>query len=424
MSRKIVQFGMSGLFLVMIWPLWSQIHENQSIEPLIQEALRNNPEIIALQQNLLAARAQIPPMGTLPDPMIKLGAINLPVNTFHFDQEPMTGKQVMLTQRFPFFGTLAVRSELGRQKMEMAEYRLHAKENEIVRKVKESVYNIAYLKQAVVLAEKNLNILDQFVQVASTKYEVGKGLQQDVLRAQVAQSRMKEKDLILKQKERSAEVMLNTLLAREVDDPLEAIPALEAIDVMIFEKDTLFRRSSEHNPMLGMLNAEIAAASAKKRLEKRKYFPYMDLSVAYTQRESIAGRTMPDFFTAQAGFKIPLWFWRRQIKQVKESGLQINEKKAERENMLNGIHQKLFDLMISIDEKRKRIEIYEDGILPLGKQSLEADLSAYTVDKIDFFTLLNSQKQLFNDEMDYIRLMADHEIAKAQLEEVVGERLF
>jgi cobalt-zinc-cadmium efflux system outer membrane protein len=407
----------------MTWSLWSQIHENPSIEPLIQEALRNNPEIIALQQNLQAAQAQISPKSTLPDPMIKLGAINLPVNTFHFDQEPMTGKQVMLTQRFPFFGTLAVQSELGRRKMEMADYRLHAKENEIVRKVKESVYNIAYLKQAIVLAEKNLNILDQFVQVASTKYEVGKGLQQDVLRARVAQSRMKEKVIILKQKERSAEIMLNTLLAREVDDPLEPIPALEA-DEMIFEKDTLFRMSSEHNPMLGMLNAEIAAASAKKRLEKRKYFPYMDLSVAYTQRESIAGRTMPDFFTAQAGFSVPLWFWRRQIKQVKESGLQINEKKAERENLLNGIHQKLFDLMISIDEKRKRIEIYQDGILPLGKQSLEADLSAYTVDKIDFFTLLNSQKQLFNDEMDYIRLMADHEIAKAQLEEVVGERLF
>jgi cobalt-zinc-cadmium efflux system outer membrane protein len=412
-----------GAMIFISSSLYGQNSGFLSLEELIHEALQNNPEIIAFQQNLQAARAEISPMGTLPDPMIKVGAINLPVNTFKFDQEPMTGKQIMLTQRFPFFGTLALKSELGRQKMKIAEYELHAKENEIIRKVKESVYNITYFKQAIVIANQNLDILDQFVQVASKKYETGKGLQQDVLRIQVVQSRMKEKIVMLEQKERSGEIMLNTLLAREADGSLDHIPTFESV-VIVFEKDTVFKKSMEHNPMLGIMDAEIAAASARKRLTKRNYSPDLDITVAYTQREDIVGRIMTDFFTAQAGFSVPLWFWRRQINQVKASDMQINEKNAQRENMLNGIRQKLSDLMIQIDEIEKRIEIYKDEILPLGKQSLEADLSAYTVDKVDFFTLLNSQKQLFNDEMDYLRLIADYEITKAQLEEIVGERLF
>ena len=423
MSKCVRTYKILGYAIMIASPLWSQIAESPSVEIWIQEALKNNPEILAYRKSAAAAQARIPWTGALPDPMIKLGAMNLPVNSFRFDQEPMAGKQIMLTQRFPFFGVLGLKSEVSRQMARMAEVQLRAKENELVREVKETVFNLGYLKQAMDLAQKNQNVLDQFVQIATKKYEVGKGLQQDVLRAQVALSKMTEKIIILKQKERSAKVMLNTILGRAIDHPLNEVPMPVPVSVSI-EDDTLFTIAEEHSPVLAMNRARIALQSAQKKLAGRSYFPHLDLSVAYTQREDMMGSTMHDFFSAQAGFSIPLWFWRNQRNKVKEAGLRLEESWANYENTRNMIHQKIADLVILLQEKKKRIQLYREGILPQGKQSLDAATSAYAVNKVDFLTLLNNQRRLFDDEMAYERLVADHEITKAKLEEAVGKRIF
>ena len=126
----------------------NQVQSNAYLESLIQEALERNPEILALRKSVSATKAQIPQAGALPDPMLKLGLLNLPVNSFDFDQEPMTGKQVMLTQRIPFPGILGLKQEVSCEVTTMTEAQLRAKENEIIRKVKEAIFNLGYLKQA------------------------------------------------------------------------------------------------------------------------------------------------------------------------------------------------------------------------------------------------------------------------------------
>ncbi len=423
MNRKMSLFVILGLTIALSYPLWSQTDESDLIESLIQEALHNNPEILTFQKRAAAARTNIPQLGTLPDPMIKLGVMNLPVNSFVFDQEPMTGKQIMLTQRIPFFGVLGSKSEVGRQMANMVEAQLRAKENEVICKVKETIFNLSYLKQAIDLAEKNRDIVNQFVQVATTKYETGQGLQQDILRAQVALSKMAEKIIILHQNESSTRVMLNTILNRTGNHPLDSLPEYTPSDITITE-DSLLALASDYNPMLAMKEAQIALSAAQNKLANRSYFPHLDISVSYTQREDIMGNTMHDFFSAQIGFNLPLWFWRNQKNKVQESQLNLEASRADQENTINGIQQKIVDLLILLQEKMRRIQLYRDGILPQGEQSLNAALTAYTVNKVDFMTLQNNQKMLFDDEMAYARLIADHEITKAKLEETIGIRLF
>ena len=177
MRKRIHTIFTVVLLIILYGHVWGQTSLGASLEPLIEEALENNPEIIALRKSVSAAKAQIPQAGTLPEPILKLGVLNLPVNSFNFGQEPMTGKQVMLTQRIPFPGILRLKTDVSRQVTKMTEAYLRAKENEIVRKVKEAVFNLGYLKRAIQLAQENVTTLEQFLQIAQTKYEVGKGLQ-------------------------------------------------------------------------------------------------------------------------------------------------------------------------------------------------------------------------------------------------------
>ncbi len=423
MKKKMSLLEIIGLTIALFYPLWGQSYENDWIESLIQEALNNNPEIRTLQKQLSAARANIAPSGSLPDPMVKLGVMNLPVNSFVFNQEPMTGKQIMLTQRIPFLGILGSKTEISRQMASMVETQLRSKKNEVVRQIKETVFNLLYFKEAIGLAEKNQEILNQFVQVATTKYETGQGLQQDILRAQVALSKMMEKVIMLRQNESSARVMLNTILNRAVNYPVDSLSEFTVPDITMTE-DSLRALALDNNPMLAMKEAQIALSSAQKNLASRSYFPFLEISVSYTQRENVMGNTMHDFFSAQASFTLPLWFWRNHKNKVAEAQFTVEASQTDLENTIKTIQKKIADILLMLQEQEKRIVIYRDGILPQNEQSINAAFTAYTVDKIDFITLQNNQKMLFDDEMAYARLIADHEITKAKLEEAVGIRIF
>ena len=88
----------------------------------VAEALANNPRIRAAEQHYQAMTETVPQAGALPDPQLKLGVANLPVNSFAFNQEPMTGKVVSIMQMFPFPGKLGLASDIAELNSSVAEY--------------------------------------------------------------------------------------------------------------------------------------------------------------------------------------------------------------------------------------------------------------------------------------------------------------
>ena len=84
----------------------------------------------------------------------------------------------------------------------------------LIKKVKQAYYDLYYLKKAVAIAEENKTLLERFVEITETRYAVGKGIQQDVLKAQVELSKIKEKLIDFEQKRASAVAELRALLNR------------------------------------------------------------------------------------------------------------------------------------------------------------------------------------------------------------------
>ena len=82
-----------------------------NLQDLINEAFQNNLELQAIQYNWESDKAKIPQAGALPDPQLGFNLQNVPVNSFRFDQEPMTSKQILLQQKFPFPGKLGLQKD-------------------------------------------------------------------------------------------------------------------------------------------------------------------------------------------------------------------------------------------------------------------------------------------------------------------------
>ncbi|WP_174482317.1 TolC family protein, partial [methanotrophic endosymbiont of Bathymodiolus puteoserpentis (Logatchev)] len=166
-----------------------------SLQAAIDRAVQDNPSLAQIQARSEALAAIPSQVGTLPDPVISFNALNLPVNSFDLAQENMTQMQGGISQDIPFPGKLSLREQAASYQAEAATYDVAEAQLRLVRDVKKAWWAHFYLDRALEIIILNQNLLRQFVEIASTKYEVGEGLQQDVLLAQLELSKLLDTEI-------------------------------------------------------------------------------------------------------------------------------------------------------------------------------------------------------------------------------------
>ena len=395
--------------------------QKTSLSQLIDEALRNNPDYLAAKKNLQSTQAQIPQAGALPDPTLGFAIMNLPINSFDFNQEPMTGKKISLMQMFPFPGKLGLKEDMAEYQAQVVAQQVEELKNNLIRNVKTLYFNLFLIDKSIETVEKNKALLKQFVNVAETKYAVGKGLQQDVLKAQVEQSKLTDKLISLQQKRSTFVYQLNKLLNRKIDEPVGMLPPVEKSTLDLTDEQ-LKALGMENRPLLKSWIAMIEKVRSAKKLAKKGYMPDFSLGVAYTQRDDLlTGMKMYDFFSTEVSMNLPLYFYKKQSKNVQEKQLQLASVEEKYVAIKNEVLFQIENTLSDLKKDEKLLDLYKTGIIPQASQSLNSAMSGYQVDKVDFLTLLNNQMTLFNYELEYYRILADHEKNLANLEAAVGQ---
>jgi len=139
----------------------------------------------------------------------------------------------------------------------------------------------------------------------------------------------------------------------------------------------------------------------------------------YNQRENHR-----DFITGIVSFNIPLYSGRKQRKKVEEKTITVNQLKEQYNNVQNNLLYRINNIFEEIDQDNNLLNLYKTGVIPQTYESLNSAVSGYEVNKVDFLTLINNQITLFNYEIEYYRILADHEIQVAKLEYLAGRELF
>jgi len=403
---------------------FSQTTENVLLlDDLIKKAVEKNPQLQAFYNATLADSAKIPQSGVLPDPILSLNILNLPTNTFSFDQEPMTGKQIALKQIFPFPGKLTLKEKISAEDVAISKANYNEYRNLMIKDLKIEYYDLFFIDKALEITDKNQRLLQEFAKITETKYAVGKGLQQDVLKAQVELSKMIDKIIQLEQKREVKQAQINTILNQSVNLPLGKPVEPEFI---IFEKtlDTLQNLARSHRPLLIGWEAVRKQSSLRIDLAKKDYWPDFSIFLAYTQRDELQnGNPGYDFLSGGISLNIPLYFGSKQSKKVEETRYTKSMIDERYRQVLNQVFFELENKFTSAEKNAKLVELYKTGIIPQASQSLESAMRGYQTDKVDFLTLINNQITLFNYELDYYRLISDYNKDITSLEFITGTYL-
>lgn len=382
------------------------------LDRLIEIALQENPELQALRHQIQADRYQVPQARSLPDPMVGV--------SFNDALSLDSGVMLEAEQRIPWPGKLRLLGQAAALGADRTVTDYTEKAYEVVAQVKQVYYELYFLDKSIEIALANKSVLADFVKIAEAKYAVGAGIQQDVLRAQVAQSRILDDLLMLRQQQISARARLNALLNRPPQAPLGAAAMLETHRITLSESAlqqiALDRRAALKGGRLAVAQAQTLRALAQRDLK-----PDYEVQVGVSPGGGMgAGET-----TLSLGvmFELPVFHRTKQDPAIAQRAAQVRGEQSAYDARRTAIFAHIGDLVARLDKSDREADLLRGGIIPQAELALESARAAYQVNKADFLTLLDDQMSLYDNLRDYYRAVTDYESDAAELEQAVGSPL-
>ncbi len=394
----------------------------ENLGRLIATALTHNPEINSSHSRWQMFVSRSRQAGALEDPMFMFKLQNMVAREpFSTSKDPQTAKVIGLTQQIPFWGKRALREEAARHEAESYRWVMEERKLELARMVKESYYQLYSVDNSLEIVEKNLRLLADFKSIAESKYSVGQGVQQDIYKAALEQSKMLEQQIALKQQRRTLEANLNYLLNRPDSTPVGRIADF-SLPTLTLSPLQLQNSADENRPQVKSLISLTKKGELSRRLAEKENYPDFNLSLEYMFREESGGDPGYNMFTLGMTFNLPLQRERRQA-MAAEASSETTMAQDEVNGLRNSIRYAVNDLLAQMERRRKSVELYRGGIIPQAEQSLASAVISYKVNKVDFLTLLDNRGNLYNYERELYDSLADYMIRLAQLEAVVGMEL-
>jgi len=384
------------------------------LEALVQEALENNPGVQSALRRVEAWRRRVPQARSFPDPVLGVGWMG-EIRPFSLMRnDPSSFRSITAKQKIPFPGKLKLRGQIAGREAEAAWWDYETIRRRVAAQVKVTYYDYFYYHQAIEITRKNKDLLGKLAQIAEVRYQVGKGIQQDVLRAQVELSRILQRLTVLEQQEKTAQVRLNTLLYRQPDAPLPPPAALEQSH-LTYSLESLYQLARENDTGLQREQQMIERNQLAVNLARKEFYP--DLSIAYMYQNR---PLMQEMHGVTFSINIPVFYKSKQREGVNEATLELLSARRSRDNRETLLSFEVKQHYLAAKAADELARLYSQAIVPQSSLALDSALAAYEVGSVDFLTVLDSFITVLDYEINYYRELSNYQIALARLEPLVS----
>ena len=387
------------------------------LDQLIAEALANNPSILAAANRVKAFRHRVSQVKALPDPKVTAGW-NGDIKPFGTLRSfPPSSRNFGASQTIPYPGKLKLRGDLAGREVEAAQWDVEAARRRVVAAVKAAYYDYYYTTKALSITSENQKLLEKLAEISEVRYRVGNGLQQDLLKAQTELSKILLRLTIFEQKQRTAQVRLNTLLKR---DPETLLPPPDSVEPaeLVHSLESLYQLARENDPGLARGQSLIERSQVALNLAGKEHLP--DFTVGYTYQNR---PTFPDTHNFTFGINIPIFYRSKQREGVREAAEWLSTARRSREARETEVQFAVKRHYLTARASHELLQLYSQAITPQSSLALESSLTAYQVGRIGFLAVIDNFRTVLDAELDYYRELASYQTALARLEPLVGVEL-
>jgi cobalt-zinc-cadmium efflux system outer membrane protein len=388
------------------------------LSQLLAEAGANNPQISAADHGARAARQVAPQMTTLPDPKLTYQQLSVgsPKPFAGYTNSDFAYIGVGASQELPYPGKLRARGEVAERDADTKQSEVEVTKTSIVDAVKADYLQLAYLQQTLGILRQNESVLDQLIQDATAHYQVGQGMQQDVLQAQVNRTKIVKEITMHHQQMGLVQANLKGLLSRDQGSPNIITEDLIATPLQRTSEE-LLAMVRQNNPQIQVDASSIRKQDAQLASAKREGKPDFDIGYIYQNTD----RKYRDYYMFTFDVRFP------RKARVNAEIAEATEKRSASQQTLNAhLQQQLAEVQegyVKATSDEELLKEYREGLIPQSDAAYRATLSAYASNREQFVHVLSYFTDLLSLKLEYAQTLVDHEAALAHLETLTGATL-
>jgi len=358
-----------------------------------------------IRQQMEAKKANAVQVGTLPDPKLQFGLINVPTDSFDFDQEDMTQVKIGLSQQFPPGNTLKFKrqaSELStRQSSISYQLRLLQAQKNIV----DIWFELVYLDGKTLLLTRYKQVLQQLKHVVESSYSIGRSKQYDLIQLDIMNDEMNDRLMNAAQDKQKHLGQLSLWLGQEAYSALKlSFPDGTFVREAGFDQETVLQQVATH-PEAQLKKVQIDEAVANVKVVEEGYKPEWSVDMAYGYRED-GGHEVDrsDFFSVMASVSLPIRSSDVQDQKVVSQLAHKNAAQFEWQDVLQSLAARLKSAYAQVELLQQRRQGYQQRLIPLAEQQAQAALSAYQASSADFSDVVDAELKFIDVHIDSIRI--------------------
>ena len=391
-----------------------------SLEQAIQQAIQNDPWLIASEQKQAAALSMSEGAAVLPDPKFNVGLMNLPTDTFDLEQEGMTQIQLGVSQMLPRGDTLKLQSERLRQQGALMPVQREQRRAQVRLMLSQLWFDALKASHSIALIEDNRVLFEQLTDIVSSSYSstFGKTRQQDLVRAQLELDRLDDRLVQLHQQQVSAGQKLAEWL--DVTQPPQIETSVPELALQLPNHD---QHLIQH-PEVRQFDQAIRVADTEVSLAEQKYEPEWMINASYGFRgDDPMGNDRADLFSLGVSVDVPLFSSKRQDAQVRAETHEVEALKTERLLAIRNLRARYYTIKAELFKQDERLALYEERLLPGLNQSAEAAINAYTSDDGNFADVVQARISELNAKLTVLNIRLERSKKLAELQYLLAGNL-
>jgi len=358
--------------------------------------------------------------GTLPDPKLRLGMFNVPLDSFSTSEDPSTQLRIGLQQEFPRGNSAELKQQQTKWLSQAATARAEDEKLKLLMNVRDTYLNLYYQIRAGSIVNESRELFVKLVRITEDQYAAGRANQQDVIHADLELSRLDDRATKIQSNEDEYRADLaqwvGDIAWNDIDINFPVLPDVP-------DNIEINQLLTQH-PSIMAETAKVEASRMLVEVSRQDYKPGVGAFVEYRKRfgENIDGSDRADMMAAMVTVDIPLFTENRQDKNVVAHEESANAARYSRDDNLRVLKRMLDKDRAIYKRLGERELLYKSKLINSAVRNAEASLNAYQSGVTEFTTLMRARITELDVRLDNLRIKVDRLRAQARLLYVTGEQ--
>jgi cobalt-zinc-cadmium efflux system outer membrane protein len=404
-------------------PARAQVQGEMTVASLVQHALRQNRELLAMRKQVDWTRGGLTQARLRPNPAIEISGLRQANGT---DNNLSVGASLPLE----LFGRRERRVEVAERELELMQYEVSDRERQLAAEIRSKYGEILAAGRNVRFAAELLELNRDAVQLVSARVEKGAtaplergltGVEQDRIAALQAQFDARAEVHLLE---------LKNLAGMKPEDPLRLKEDWE-ITSAVLDREAAVARALAERPDLAAARVTEALAEAHLRQARTGAMPDASLFANYQRTDfgfDVNGLTAAGslrrvqgiyhYFTFGVSLSLPV---RNKNQGAIEAALaRVEAARLRREFAETVVSREVAAAYARLDRARQAMEIYSRGVRGQARDNLGVIRRTYELGRTPLLDVIAEQRRYIDIETGYTEVMNQYYQAAVELERAVG----